>query len=131
MEIFEEDSKMSKTKNVTVSREVAEAINYALNVAKPEDVIGWFVKGYWHASEVAVLDSLPLDTLIRALYIGYEVKKSPEHRLLTYIRDIVPEGTSVYDAFNISYLNGKADGAREAAKILRVELSTINGKDEC
>jgi hypothetical protein len=68
---------------VTVSREVAESIEKARQHHDNE----WFVDGYYSGAVSAYpgLFGLPLDTLIRALYIGYEVERSPEEDVANYI----------------------------------------------
>lgn len=67
-----------------VSKEIAHALelvkedhknNFAL-------IVEYHVEEFpeW-SSELAPLNTLSLDTLIRALYIGYEVEKTPEEKV--------------------------------------------------
>lgn len=72
---------------VTVSREVAEILDQQRDNGLHESTIkyhamepeGWL-------EDAAPLNGLPLDTLIRALYIGYEVERTPEEEVAEYLR---------------------------------------------
>jgi hypothetical protein len=111
---------------VTVSREVAEAIKQTVDCfGNYSEIIECHVAGpndYLEDSGQEALNGLPLDTLIRALYVGYDVEKSPEEKLADYIEEVrcsIKTGVLTYAN---SYAIGKYDGLREAAEILGVKL---------
>ncbi|MGG1595948.1 hypothetical protein [Terribacillus saccharophilus] len=107
---------------VTVSREVAEAIEYVNGGYDAETTIRFKSQDYLFKGDVAPLNDINLDTLIRALYIGYEVEKTPEELLAESIRlDIDNLRVSPFGKYN-DYYSGRVDGARKAAEILGVKL---------
>jgi hypothetical protein len=69
---------------MTVSKEVAEALEKVKEDQKNNfaRIVEYHVEESpeW-SSELAPLNSLSLDSMIRALYIGYEVEKTPEEKI--------------------------------------------------
>jgi hypothetical protein len=67
---------MDKT-NLTQSQ--ADALKMVLEKSKgdKQSIISWHVQDFW-AGDEECLNKLSLDTLIIALYIGFEIEKSPE-----------------------------------------------------
>jgi hypothetical protein len=47
------------------------------------------LNGEW-IDETSALNGMPLDTLISALYVGYDIEKSPEERLKDYFNELNP-----------------------------------------
>lgn len=55
----------------------------------------------WNKKNLEPLNGIPLDTLIRALYIGYEVESTPEEMILNeYLR------SDTGDKTDMAYQNG-------------------------
>lgn len=78
----------------------------------------------WGGS-VKSFNNLSLDTLIRALYIGYEIEKTPEEQLAEHYRKI---STS-----NQEYNAGICNGIRKTLQILGITIegvNTQNGTDD-
>lgn len=70
-----------------VSREVEQALNHVKERFSNDIIIDSHVRmpnGWNTESNAYALNGLDLDTLIRALYIGYEVELTPEERILEY-----------------------------------------------
>ncbi|MBU8597307.1 hypothetical protein KM908_14270 [Alkalihalobacillus clausii] len=72
---------MAKTEPVVLTKEQAEAIQTLdrLPVGK-DDVIKQKAMGRVWGRDLTCIDSLSLDELARALYVGYEVEKTQEER---------------------------------------------------
>lgn len=68
---------------VVLSKEQAVALEYALGKHYKEGVIRYHInhKGSW-IQEAKPLNKLTLEDVICAIYIGYELEKSPEDRLI-------------------------------------------------
>ncbi|URJ45147.1 hypothetical protein MF628_004929 [Paenibacillus polymyxa] len=68
-----------------------------------------------------VLNGVPLDTIIRALYIGYEVRQTMEERMLAHFKE--PKGyLAEYDTENVIYRKGMA----KALEIAGIKVPGIN-----
>ena len=66
---------------VTVSKEVAEAIEVLRKVGKTDEEIARVLANpndRWLTAELQALNEAPLVDVIKALFIGYEVEKTPE-----------------------------------------------------
>lgn len=75
-----------------VSREVTEALNDRLAYDKPSEIIKISARNGWEERGVGNYGflncrHLDLDTLIKALYVGYEIGKTPEERIFEYYQD--------------------------------------------
>lgn len=75
---------MSKAK---LTMEQIEALESALEVSNKEEVIRWHIQDLWSGKREP-LNKLPLEKLIVALYIGYEMELSKEKKLLNYIEEL-------------------------------------------
>jgi hypothetical protein len=77
------------SEKVKITKEQAEAIDMVLNNpfhSRWDVVIGIHAKDSCAWSEGAkALNGMPLDTLIRALYIGYEVELTPEEKAVEWM----------------------------------------------
>lgn len=64
---------------VKVSREIANSLDYVTRTFSNEAIIYAHVKepNSWALDKNRALNGLELDTLIRSLYIGYEVEETP------------------------------------------------------
>jgi hypothetical protein len=71
-----------ESNKVKLPKEVAKVIDNLLSHgAALEDIIYDHVTSQWTRDQ---FKELPLDTLIRALYIGYEVEQTPEDKVREY-----------------------------------------------
>lgn len=116
----------NKNGKVTVSREVAEAIGQDRKLFDdPSGLVEAHVNnpnGYYAGSYKAPLNGLPLDTLIRALYIGYEIQLTPEEELVEYIRKLENEMDNTDSVDVKQTYEYEIYGAEKAAEILGVKL---------
>lgn len=64
---------------VQVSREISDALDYVTSRFNNEVIIDAHVRcpNGWVLDSNRALNNMELDTIIRALYIGYEVKETP------------------------------------------------------
>lgn len=112
-----------KIGKVTVSREVSEILEQQRDNGLHESTIkyhamepeGWL-------EDAAPLNGLPLDTLIRALYVGYEIQLTPEEELAEFIDEHYGKHDPMFRKPSDDYHYGLSRGARKAAEILGVKL---------
>lgn len=81
------------TQKVQVSREVADAINKRLEWDTPAEIVNRSARNGWEErgnNSVGILNArnTDLDTLIRALYYGYEVDETPEEKWSRYLENL-------------------------------------------
>lgn len=104
-----------------ITKQQAEAIEHWINnhIGGKESLIkGHINSGSWIGPTEA-LNRMPLDTLIRALYFGYEIEASPEERLVEYIRSL----QKTPSLQSITKLIAVAD----VLKILGIDLKELKG----
>lgn len=115
---------MSNTDKVKVSKDVAEAIDRVVKSYQrlfPENINETIIKGHiespdgWRGEGSEHINKLPLDTLIRALYIGYEVEQSPEDRVREYYETVV----------RMHYTSPR-DAIRETLNLLNKQIEGVN-----
>ena len=110
---------------VRVTKEVAEAIEIVTISNTPAEIIKISALNGWGGDEddyAECLNSsqLSLDTLIIALYIGYEIKKTPEEELAeSYRFNYLIEGQ---DDENRAFANG----IRYAVNTLGIKIEGVN-----
>jgi hypothetical protein len=110
---------------VTVSREVAESIEKARQHHDNE----WFVDGYYSGAVSAYpgLFGLPLDTLIRALYVGYEVEKTPEEKVFEYLANLDRESESYFNHSQTQdQYKAQANAVRCVLELLNITLPEVD-----
>lgn len=106
---------------VTVSQEVADTITAALTEYSAEELVEMRVT----VNEVAIgsikdkVSDISLDTLIRAVYIGYETSAD---KIAEYIRTYTPRAGEGDTPEHAALNRGRREGARAIADILGVEL---------
>lgn len=106
-----------------LTAEQAKAVEVAMERLSKESIISAHVRfsDKWDRHDhVTSLNGMPLDTLVRALYIGYEVEKTEDELLLEAFNrgikhDDRPETRSAFRA-----------GIKEALEILDISVSGIN-----
>ena len=77
---------------VTVSKEVAEAIEVLRKVGKTDEEIVRVLANpndRWLTAELQPLNEAPLANVIKAIFIGYEVEKAPEDAVREYFEELV------------------------------------------
>lgn len=120
---------------VKISKEVADAIRlWLLNheeSSKAEFIrVFTYDKGEWW-EEYKALNKIDLDTLIRALYIGYEVDLTPGDRLLKLYNKVGKEYDDEYDKEDsdcekLRCLSSYRIGIRDSVNILGIKIVGIN-----
>jgi hypothetical protein len=112
-----------KSTKITLPREVAEAINNLLESGgERAGIIEYHAKNPngW-AGECKPLNGLDLDTLIQALYYGYEIEKSPEDKVREYYEGYetcTPELAGMYA--------GIREGVRQTLNLLGIKIEGVN-----
>lgn len=84
---------MTNAKKVKVSKEVAEAIAERMKYNTPADIVGTSAVNGWEErgkNTCGCLNKrhLNLDTLINAVYFGYEVEETPQDTVNDRIKEI-------------------------------------------
>lgn len=102
---------------VVIKKDQAEDIEELLRIKSKELIVKQHLNG--PGNWIADYDSLNwmvTDTLIKALYIGYEVEKTPEEKLVEYYKELKFNASSADIAFGIT----------ETLKILGLKVEGIN-----
>jgi hypothetical protein len=107
---------------VLLTKEQAEALESALAVdgGKREQVVEWHLQDLWSGKREA-LNGMPLDTIIRALYVGYELDKSPEEKLIAYIQELHEQAVKEEIVASAKIL-----GVMKTLEILNIDLKGMN-----
>ena len=103
---------------IVIKKEQAEAISELLQLKRKDLIIKQHLSGPgdWIA-EYDSLNWMVTETLIKALYIGYEVVKTPEEKLIDYYKELnLNEDSSADIAFGII----------KTLKILGIKVEGIN-----
>ena len=108
---------------VTVKREVAEAIEFQLMGRSAEEIVcskATQLKGCGEfTNSSAVLNDISMETLVRALYVGYEVEKTPKQELVEIYRYYRKEAYS-------PDMTAYADGIARAVNTLGISIEGVN-----
>jgi hypothetical protein len=105
---------------VVLTNEQAEALESALDLqgSNLANVVEWHATNLWDGKRKA-LNGLQLDTLIRALYVGYEVEPSRDEKLRAlYMEHKVPNGPG--------YHLGVLCGIQEVLNIYGIKVRGVN-----
>lgn len=86
---------------VKVSKEVAETLDDILAYYKPVDIVATSARNGWEergAKNFGFLNArhLDLDTLIKAVYFGYEIEQTPADKVAEYYLMSVGQANSAY-----------------------------------
>lgn len=75
---------------VKVSREISDALDYETRNFSKKSIIDAHVKHPkgWALNENKALNDMDLDVLIRALYYGYMVEKTPEDKIADWYEEL-------------------------------------------
>lgn len=117
---------------VTVSKEVAEAIEYLRNNIgyNFSDFMKVKTQGGWTTTiESMSLNDVPIETLAKALIDGYEIEMSPEEKVREYYDRCrenarIADNNERYD--QAEYLNAQALGTSITLDILGIKIEGIN-----
>lgn len=95
-----------------------------------DDIIRIHVTTGWFKERVA-MNEINLDTLVKAVYIGYEVEQTPEELLAKMYKEklspgFVSEVTKHFENIQQSYYSGWHEGIRVALKTLGIKIIGIN-----
>jgi argonaute-like protein implicated in RNA metabolism and viral defense len=114
---------------VLLSKEEAAALVSAFEISGGDkaNVIHWHSQNIWDGDR-APLNELDLDTVCRALYVGYEIEAGPEEKVLDYFL----KGQKIKDEFiasenpNSAYIVGNLDGVKDTLNLLNIQIKGIN-----
>jgi hypothetical protein len=102
---------------VMLSKEEAQALEAALEIngGVNANVVSWHaVNGLWEGDRSA-LNDLDLDTVARALYIGYEIEPSPGDKVKEY-----------FDQLNNKSLSSGRVVVIDVINLLNLQIKGIN-----
>jgi hypothetical protein len=104
---------------VTLTKPQSDALISALEDCHGDKahIVEWHRKGVWSSKRKA-LNDLELDTIIRALYLGYEVQ-NPEEKVREYFLEHLLASEQKYDA-------GVLDGIRTTLNYLNILIKGVN-----
>jgi hypothetical protein len=112
-----------KVNKVILTKEQAEALESAKSIQIEEgydlsNIVAWKVNDLFSHDEEA-LNQLELDTLIKALYVGYEVEKSPEEKVRDYYHSIIETNTT-------PIMNIKIATIEKTLDLLGIKIKGVN-----
>lgn len=119
---------------VTLTKAQADALIHTQNIHRDKhslDGISSIIEYHgadWE-NESAPLNELSLDTLIRALYIGYEVEQTPEDSVLELYKEAEHhenENAKERHYQNTQYWSGCKRGIRDTLNTLNIKIKGIN-----
>lgn len=127
-------TKVSKAKSITVSKEVAKAIEGLLGHVlwgKPEEIMSTHITTGWTSPQRKCLNALSVQDMADILYGGFEVEPSVTFPKVTEIRDSkVEELVGTYKnhrgAGMFTYSDGVKDGIKHTLELLRITVKGIN-----
>jgi hypothetical protein len=109
---------------VKITREQADAI---VNTLRFNSKLYIVHKKIEHDDAFTTIPNIGTETLIRALYIGYEVEETPEDRVreLYKVREHEANSSKV-DSNDRPYFDGICRGIREALDALNIKIGGVN-----
>lgn len=117
---------MAHISKVAISEEVAEAIEYAKSYCLGD--IEFIVKFHSETPDDwgdyigrESLSKVTLDTVVRALYVGYVVEESPEEKIAAEIKFHDSASKAFPETNQGMYSKGYSDGLRKAVKLVGIE----------
>jgi hypothetical protein len=104
---------------LTLKKNVALAVESVMMNNSKEDIIKFHIDRDEWTGEWSPLNSLTLDYLVRAVYIGYEIEKTPEEKV-----------KELYDSYGPSR-HGKREPSDERVRMgIKLTLNTLGMKVE-
>lgn len=107
---------------VKVSKEVAKAIEVLRSEGNTNEKILRVLASSiysWVGPKSSVLNTTPFDTVAKALYVGYEVEKSPEEELASIYKYYK------FEAYTTD-MTAYADGIERAITTLGLKIEGVN-----
>lgn len=116
---------------VNVSREVAEALNDRLAYDKPADIVATSAKNGWEergSNNVGCLNKqyLDLDTLIRAVYFGYEIEETPAEKVAEYYRQQLGRSRGILLGLEFAQCKARIEAVEFVAKAYGLKIEGVN-----
>jgi hypothetical protein len=110
---------------VLLTKEQAEAIESALVLNSRNYIVDWKTKNLFTGKREP-LNNMELDTLIRALYVGYELEPSPEEKLAK----IFHEAKDFYKKHMVgpsgSFHAGQLEGIVITLDLFNIQVKGVN-----
>ncbi|WP_053070353.1 hypothetical protein [Alkalihalobacillus pseudalcaliphilus] len=104
------------TGTVTITREQAAAIDNILEFGDVEDIVREHAEeGDGWESAWTPINGMPLDTLIRALYVGYKIELTEREK-----------HDKIRDLYQTSYYGNHRFYIKEVLSILDIEVEGVN-----
>lgn len=112
---------------ITLTKDQSEALESALDLqgCNKANVVEWHATNLWDGKRKA-LNGMPLDTLIRALYVGYEVEPSPDEKIAQKYKELQGLYTIRMCESNGGFYAGKLEGIRFTLDTLNVKVKGVN-----
>lgn len=113
---------------VTVTKEVAEAIESAKSIRSEEVIVSMSISKSF-VGEQAVLNDVNPFTIAKILINGYTIEKSPEEKVREYYdtcRSNWHTADEIGDLGQAEYLNGQSSGVSIALDILGIKIEGVN-----
>ncbi|OLS39101.1 hypothetical protein [Bacillus sp. MRMR6] len=113
---------------VVLTKEQAEAIEYWLNTytGGKEELIKIQITDAEWVDECESLNAITLDTLIRALYVGFEIEPSPEEKMVQIYKDAqrfykkyIAEASGTFHA-------GQLEGIQITLDLFNIKIKGVN-----
>ena len=125
---------MGKIGKVTLDRSQAKALEELLKIWEGEDIeytrstlVEEHVKGGWSDCDLRAASDIPLDDFITALYVGYEVEKTPEERVQALYGEIRREFMMAeLGSVDVPYYRGVRRGIELTLDALGMKIEGVN-----
>lgn len=116
---------------VKVSKEVAEALNDRLAYNNPADIVATSASNGWEErgrSTVGCLNRrhLDLDTLIRAVYYGYEVEETAGEKVAYYYRQQLGRSRGIFPGLEFAECRARMEAVEFVAKAYGLKIEGVN-----
>jgi hypothetical protein len=117
---------------VVITQEQKEVLLYILNIYSSEDIVRkhasannfWLNQNWSELINVECLNQLSVDEVIKALYVGYEVIKTPQETLLECHNGYLDHSQREY-SFNVDEKRGFRIGIAVACFVLGEKIAGI------
>jgi hypothetical protein len=112
---------------VRLTKEQADALERALecNEFNKSDVVDWRAKNLFSGKREP-LNQLSLDTLCKALYIGYELEPTPEDMILYYYERLNKEISKCEDEVVRALMTGEKTAIHNVINFLNIKINGVN-----
>lgn len=117
--------------NVKVTKEVADALCDRLKWITPWEIVGTSARNGWDErgrNNCGCLNArnLHLDTLIKALYVGYEIEETAEEIIKRKVEKL-RKTRAEYQALDVQLItDGQMEGIKFTLDALGIEIEGVN-----